>query len=145
RVGWHWKVVTWLRRQASRVIVHGPRMQAELEALDPAIAGRADMIPHGILGRPGIGGDIFGHEPGTFVFFGRVLAYKGLRFFLEAGDLLHARRLDFRLIVAGTGDDLEVHRRRMAASPWVEVIDRYIHPEEVSGLFRRASVVVLPY
>lgn len=145
RDGWQWKVVTWFRRQASRVIIHGPRMQAELEALDPAIAGRTDMIPHGILGRSGIDDDISGDEPGTFLFFGRVLAYKGLRYFLDAGDLLHARGLDFRLIVAGTGDDLEVHRRRMAASPWVEVIDRYIHPEEVSGLFRRASVVVLPY
>lgn len=142
---WQWKIVTWFRRQASRVIVHGPRMQAELEELDSRIAGRVDVIPHGILGWSDIDTDISRHEPGAFLFFGRVLAYKGLRYLLDAGDVLRSRGHAFRLIVAGTGSDLENHRKRIASSPWVELIDRYISAAEVPDLFRRAMAVVLPY
>jgi glycosyltransferase involved in cell wall biosynthesis len=145
RHGWQWKVVTWFRRKASRVIVHGPRMQAELEDLDRHIAGQIDVIPHGILGRANIDDDIFGDEPGTFLFFGRIEPYKGLRYFLDAGDILHGRGHVFRLVVAGTGSDLEPHRKRIASTAWVELIDRYIAATEVPALFRRATAAVLPY
>ena len=30
-----WKIIMWFRRRASRLIVHGPRMRAELGVLDP--------------------------------------------------------------------------------------------------------------
>lgn len=142
---WQWRIVTWFRLKASRVIVHGPAMHAELEHLDGRVAGRVDVIPHGILGRSEIDDDISGHEPGAFLFFGRVLAYKGLRYLLDAGDLLRSRGHAFRLIVAGAGSDLELHRSRIASSPWIELIDRYISAAEVPGLFRRAMAVVLPY
>jgi glycosyltransferase involved in cell wall biosynthesis len=143
--GWNWKFVQWFRRKANRVIVHGPRMQAELEELNGRLAGRIDVIPHGILGRGVVGDDISGCEARTFLFFGRIQAYKGLRYLLDAGDVLRRRGRDFRLIVAGTGSDLERHRKRIAASGWVELIDRYISAAEVPGLFQRAIAVVLPY
>ena len=143
--GWQWKVVTWFRRQASRVIVHGPRMRTQLEELDSRVEGRIDVVPHGILGRADIDDDFSAYQPGTFLFFGRVLAYKGLRYLLDAGDILHGRGHDFRVIVAGTGNDLEHHRQRIATAPWVELIDRYISPGEVPDLFQRAMCVVLPY
>lgn len=145
RHSWQWKVVTWFRRHASRLIVHGPRMRTQLEELDSRIRGRIDVVPHGILGRADIDEDISAYQPGTFLFFGRVLAYKGLRYLLDAGDILHNRGHTFRFIVAGTGSDLELHRQRIASAPWVELIDRYIAPAEVPGLFRRAMSVVLPY
>jgi glycosyltransferase involved in cell wall biosynthesis len=142
---WRWKVVQWFRWKADGVIVHGPRMQAELQELTGSVAGRIDVIPHRILGRAGIGDDISGWEAGTFLFFGRIQSYKGLRYLLDAGDVLRRRGRDFRLIVAGTGSDLEQHRKRIAASGWVELIDRFISPAEVPALFRRAMAVVMPY
>ena len=142
---WQWRIVTWFRRRARRVIVHGPRMRAELEDLDGRFSGRTDVVPHGILGRDDIDDDISGYEPGTFLFFGRILAYKGLRYLLDAGDILHSRGHALRLIVAGTGSDLEVHRERIASTPWIELIDRYIAAAEVPSLFRRSMAVVLPY
>jgi glycosyltransferase involved in cell wall biosynthesis len=145
RDGWKMKVVQWLRRRVSRLIVHGPRMQAEVEKLDGRVAGRIDVVPHGILGRAGIDDDISGYEPGTFLFFGRIQAYKGLRYLLDAGDILRGRRHVFRLVVAGTGSDLEHHRKRIASASWVKLIDRYLSPAEVPELFRRAMAVVLPY
>jgi glycosyltransferase involved in cell wall biosynthesis len=143
--GWKWKIVTWFRRKASRVIVHGPRMQSDLAELDACITGRIDVIPHGVLGRAEIDDDISGCEPGTFLLFGRIESYKGLRYFLDAGDILHSRGHTFRLIVTGTGADLENHRNRIGSALWVELIDRYIPPAEVPDLFRRAMAVVLPY
>jgi glycosyltransferase involved in cell wall biosynthesis len=135
----------WLRGQARRLIVHGTRTQAESEKHDRRLAGRVDAIPHGTLGRAEVTDDISGDEPGTFLFVGRFEAYKGLRYLLDACEILRSRGHDFRLIVAGNGSDLEQHRRRIGASAWAELIDRYISAAEVPALFRRASAVVLPY
>jgi glycosyltransferase involved in cell wall biosynthesis len=145
RHGLTWKIQTWFRRSASRVIVHGPRMRALLEELDSRIAGQVEVIPHGVLGYGGLDGDASGFQPGTFLFFGRIHAYKGLRYLLDAGASLYRRGHVFRVIVAGTGDDLERHRARIASSPWVELVEGYIAAEQVPGLFRRAMAVVLPY
>jgi glycosyltransferase involved in cell wall biosynthesis len=145
RNSWRFHVVQWFRRRATRLIVHGPRMQAELEELDASIAGRIDVVPHGILGRARVDADISRFDPGTFLFFGRIEPYKGLRYLLDAGDLLHARGHNFRLVLAGTGSDLERERKRIASSAWIELTDRYISAAEVPELFRRAMVVVLPY
>ena len=145
RDSWKWTVVQWFRRKATRVIVHGPRMRAELLQMNGRIAGRTDIIHHGLLGQAEVEDGVSGCEPGTFLFFGRIQPYKGLRYLLDAGDLLRERGHDFRLVVAGTGSDLGHHRSRIAASPWVELIDRYIPVAEVPALFRRAAGVVLPY
>lgn len=142
---WRWKVVMWFRRRASRLIVHGPRMQTELRELDERLGGRIDVVPHGILGRGLVDSETSGYEAGTFLFFGRIQPYKGLRYFLDAGDILHRRGHAFRLVVAGTGKDLDLHRRRIASSTWVELVERYIPPAEVPVLFRGAMAVVLPY
>lgn len=142
---WRWKVLQWFRPKATRVIVHGPRMQAQLEEHNGRVAGRTDVIPHGVLGRASIDDDISLFEPGTFLFFGRIQAYKGLGYFLDAGDVLHGRGHDFRLVVAGTGSDLEPYRKRIASTAWVELIEGYISPAELPDLFRRAMALVLPY
>jgi glycosyltransferase involved in cell wall biosynthesis len=120
-------------------------MLAEIRELDRTLVERSDAIPMGILGRSRVDEDIAGYEAGAFLFFGRIESHKGLRYLLDAGDLLYSRGLEFRLVVAGTGSDLEQHRERMAATPWVELVDRYVAAAEVPALFRRASGVVLPY
>jgi glycosyltransferase involved in cell wall biosynthesis len=47
--------------------------------------------------------------------------------------------------VAGTGPDLTRHRERIAASEWIELIDRYVSATEIAELFRRSAAVALPY
>jgi glycosyltransferase involved in cell wall biosynthesis len=143
--GVRWKILMWFRRRASRLIVHGPRMLAETEALDGRLTGRVDIVPHGVLGRMAVEGNPSGNEQGTLLFFGRMELYKGLRYFLDAGDILRRRGHAFRLIVAGTGPDLTRHRERIAASEWIELIDRYVSATEIAELFRRSAAVALPY
>ena len=135
----------WLRRRCDRLIVHGPRMRATLEARDASCAGKVDVVPHGVLGERSAEQGFAAREPGTFLFFGRVQSYKGLVYALDACDTLRARGHQIRLIVAGTGNDLERHRARITAQPWVELIDRYIPAIEVEQLFHRPLATVLPY
>lgn len=141
---WLWRTALWVRARASRYIVHGPWVRGAVQK-DVDIEGRADIIPHGILATDAIDCDVSGHEPATFLFFGRVQPYKGLRYLLDAGDILRGRGHAVRLVVAGTGPDLAQHRERIAAADWIELVDRYIGVAEVPRLFRRALGVVLPY
>ena len=143
--GLFWKSLMWFRRRVSRLIVHGPRMQAELEALDGALTKRVDVIPHGVLGQADVDRTRSASESATFLFFGRVEPYKGLRYLLDANDILRARGHASKLIVAGAGSDLETHRPRLADSARVELINRYVPPADVASLFRRSTAAVLPY
>jgi glycosyltransferase involved in cell wall biosynthesis len=143
--GLFWKSLMWFRRRASRLIVHGPRMQADLEGLDGNLAKRIDIIPHGVLGQTGGDPTVPASEPATFLFFGRVESYKGLRYLLDANDLLRSRGYPSKIIVAGRGQDLERHAARLADPTRVELVDHYVPPTEVATLFRRSTAVVLPY
>lgn len=140
-----WKSLMWVRRRAHRLLVHGPRMREEMETLDASLTGRVDVAPHGILGeiQPPLAGDQ--SEAGTFLFFGRMEPYKGLRYLLDACDLLRGRGYSFKLIIAGKGPDLDHQAARIASSDFVELLNQYVPADQVATLFRRACAVVLPY
>ena len=131
-----------LRAHADCVIVHGDRLRNEWTEREPDFSSRLASVPHGVLGS-GVATTLA--DPSTFLFFGRMEAYKGLEFFLEAGKLVVERGFEPRLIVAGTGSDLDVHRARIGKMPWVELVDRRIDADEIPHLFARSSAVVLPY
>ncbi len=143
--GLFWKTIMWFRRRASRLIVHGPRTRADLEGLDGDLAKRVDVIPHGVLGQASVDQVFSAGEPATFLFFGRIESYKGLRYLLDANDILRSRGHASKLVIAGTGPDLETHRPRLAASAGVELINRYVPAVDVPSLFRRSTAAVLPY
>ena len=143
--GLFWKALMWFRRRASRLIVHGPRMRAALEGLDGDLAKRVDIIPHGVLGQASVDQAPSAGESATFLFFGRIDSYKGLRYLLDANEILRTRGHASKLIIAGTGLDLETHRLRLGALAGVELINRYVPPADVADLFRRSTAVVLPY
>lgn len=142
---WQFRLILRLRRNATRTIVHGSRMRAALLALDPCLAGRVDIIPHGILGGDDVDPRSAASEPATFLFFGRIESYKGLGLLLDAADLLVSRGVPVKLVIAGMGDDLDNHRARITASRGIELIDRFVDAATVPALFRRCTAVVLPY
>jgi glycosyltransferase involved in cell wall biosynthesis len=143
--GWLWKSLLWQRRMADRVIVHGPQMQTEAEAIDRRLINHVDVVPHGALCQEGDTRFAQHAEPATFLFFGRVESYKGLRYLLDACDILRHRDQKLKVVVAGTGTDLERHRTRIATMDCVELIDSFVPAAEVGALFRRATAAVLPY
>jgi glycosyltransferase involved in cell wall biosynthesis len=133
-----------LRRVADAVIVHGEIVKQETEALVPRLKGKVHAVPHGILG-----GDArpfqADWQEGLILFFGRINKYKGLRYFVEAIELLHQWGLHVKALVAGTGPELVSLRERIISNPAFILLEEYIPAESISALFKRAQIVVLPY
>ena len=134
-----------LRARADRLIVHGERVREEWRGREPDLSCRLASVQHGVLGDYQGRVETIPEKPPVFLFFGRIEDYKGLGFALEAGELLALRGFNFRLVVAGTGSALDRYRPQICQMPWVELMDRRIHADEIQQIFGRASAVVLPY
>lgn len=136
-----------LRRRADCAITHGQVLCEELAKVTPRLGGCVSVIAHGPLGllkekppnryQPG--------TPARLLFFGRIHAYKGLRYFVEAVRALHQQGKKVLGIVAGRGSDLEQFRQEILEAGCFEIHDRYIASSEVVELFASTDVVVLPY
>lgn len=134
-----------LRSRADRLIVHGERIREEWRGREPKRAYQLASVSHGVLGDDQGRAETVPEKPPVFLFFGRIEAYKGLGYALQAAELLASRGLQFRLVVAGTGTELDRHRAKIDQMPWVELMDRRFLADELPQIFRRASAVVLPY
>ena len=140
-----------LRRAAHALIVHGEGLAADLAATGVAPPAGIHVVEHPVLDRqvrlarrlglrrrPDDGAPVV-------LFFGRVMAYKGLGLLIEASDRVVRSVPDARFVVAGQGPDLERLRAELARRPWFEVRDRNVPDSEVAQLFLDADLVVLPY
>jgi starch synthase len=129
------------------VFVHGEQSRREFEAAWPPT--RLAIIPHGDE-------RLFADEPpppadeARILFFGAWRKMKGLPVLMQAFDALADRRSEVRLTIAGPPVPEEGESDRVLA--WaaergdrVEALPGYVPIDEVSGLFARARVVVLPY
>lgn len=142
--------LTLMRRLYPRfdlVFVHGERSRREFEQAWPPT--RLAIIPHGDE-------RLFGEEPPPpaqeprILFFGTWSKMKGLPVLMEAFDLLSARHPQVRLTLAGSPAPEEGESERLLEwarerSDRVEALPGYVPIEQVSRLFARARVVVLPY
>jgi glycosyltransferase involved in cell wall biosynthesis len=81
----------------------------------------------------------------SVLFFGSIWEYKGLRYLMEAEPYLSEALKEFKITIAGKGEDLAKYRRCIIDPKNYEIINDFIPDEDVAGLFQRASVVVLPY
>ncbi len=153
-------------RHAGAVFVHGEAARTEALRRHPSLDGRLHSIAFGGYEFPGSdaagksenGGNFGGDrgdrgdrgngiepEPMTFLFFGRLLPYKGLTTALAALEKLLIVHPDARLIIAGEGD-ISGDRgalERLGAN--VEIINRRVTEDELAGLMGRAGAVILPY
>jgi len=77
------------------------------------------------------------------LFFGRLEAYKGIPVLLDAAPYVRGR---LRIAIAGPGKLPQHIVRRIRGEPDLfELHNRFLHESEVSRLFHRASVCVMPY
>ncbi len=132
-----------VRRRADGVIVHGEALVRAMEAQEPSLLGRIHAVPHGALGVAARASPPPGK--GRFLMFGRLQAYKGLGTLLDAVEILTAQNRRFEVLIAGTGDDLERRRARVACFATVKLDERYIPAEDVAALFGSCDAVVTPY
>lgn len=132
-----------LRGWCDAAITHGNQLRDDLISVAPHLNRRVASIPHGPLGPVASNGKA--HEPNTLLFFGRINAYKGLRYFLEAVVSLNKEGLPVKGIVAGRGDDLEPNRKQINEHAYFELHDEFVSREKVTELFSRAQLIVMPY
>lgn len=83
------------------------------------------------------------HVPFRLLFFGRVIAYKGIGRVVDAVEQLHRAGVDVRLSVYGEGD-LVRYRPRLE-SLGADVVNRWIAEEDVAGVLDRHDAVVLSH
>ncbi len=126
-----------LLRHAGLIFVHS---EVDRRELGNSFATQApvEVVPHG-TGTPDI--TPVPDDP-VLLFFGRLVAYKGLAVLLDALPAVWDAVPDARLVVAGAGD-LPAHP--LLADPRVELRHEHISEADVPGLFRGARCVVLPY
>ena len=84
-------------------------------------------------------------EENTVLFFGRINKYKGIGNLIKAEPYIKKEIPDIKIIIAGTGPDLDNYRIEIENNESYILYDWYIPTEMVAELFQKASVVVLPY
>ncbi len=146
--GWQVWVMGKIRRHlASGIILHGrslKRLFMKVYGRNPddlfvvPIGSLFSFVPDDSVPPPE-------EEPHTVLFFGRIEAYKGLKYLIESEPRVSERISDYKIIVAGRGEDLDRLKPRIAGNPRFEIHDRFLPNEEVALYFQRSSVVVLPY
>jgi len=123
---------------ARLVFVHGDGLREELRETGRAPLPPIEVVAHGTDARPVTPPP---RDP-TLLFFGRMSRYKGLDVLLRAMPRIWRRVPQARLVVAGHGPLPETDVLR---DERIDVRNDHIPEPEVAHLFRRASVVTLPY
>jgi glycosyltransferase involved in cell wall biosynthesis len=143
-----------LARNVARIFAHGPAARAAVVAAYGVTEDRVALIDHGnFIGiypnhttraearqHLSIAGDRF-----VFLCFGSLRPYKGIEGLIASfGRLSATRKL---LVVVGQARDRRYAEalRRLATSPDVLFIDRFIPDDEVQYYFHASDAVVLPF
>lgn len=131
-------------RRGRRLIVHAEALRRQVVEELGLPGDRVDVVPHIELGGPGTDGQ--GEEDAALVlFFGRIWEYKGLEYLIRAEPLIAERIPRVRICIAGQGEDLGRYRAMMQNPESFILHNHYISDEMRAELFRRSSVVALPY
>lgn len=80
--------------------------------------------------------------PIGFLFFGRIMRYKGLPLFVEACENLRNEGRSFAIGVAGEGDIAALRPR--LENLGAEIVNRWIAPDAIADIMLRYDVVVAP-
>ena len=131
-------------RQADHVIVHGTALVDEVTNHFSIPRQNIHVIPHIAMGDT-VTPPSPETESNNVLFFGRIWAYKGLEFLIQAEPMIREHVPDIKIVIGGEGDDFDRYRKLIERPESFEIHNRWISDEERSEMFQRAAVVVLPY
>jgi glycosyltransferase involved in cell wall biosynthesis len=131
--------------QARERIVHAPQVKESLVKRLGIPAETVHVTPYALVGDVDPTTPIEVHEEPLILFFGRIWQYKGLEYLIRAEPLITAKAPQAKIAIAGAGEDFTRYRRMMVNPERFEVHNEFISDEKRDELFRRASVLVLPY
>jgi glycosyltransferase involved in cell wall biosynthesis len=131
-------------RCADRVIAHNKQMKQMIVKECHIPEETIDIVP--LIERGDATAQAHVQEEDNLILcFGRIWAYKGLEYLIRAEPLITAQIPEAKIVIAGEGDDFAPYRRMMINPENFIVHNEFISYEKRAELFRRASVVVLPY
>lgn len=85
----------------------------------------------------------------TFLFFGRIVKYKGLDLFLKSLEIfdkkIKEQNKNYKIIIAGDGKIEEEYLEIIKNNKNIELINRYIDESEIPEIWNRSDICVLPY
>jgi glycosyltransferase involved in cell wall biosynthesis len=132
-------------RRADQTIAHNRYVQECLQ-YELGVPGQSvHVIPHIQIGQAAGAAFPTTDDGRTVLFFGRIWPYKGLEYLIRAEPWITMQIPDVKIVIAGTGEDLDRYRRMMVHPERFVVLNRHISEEEASRLFQQSSLVVLPY
>lgn len=82
-------------------------------------------------------------EEQSVLFFGRIMAYKGIEYLIKAEPLIKEKIPDVKIVIAGEGDFTSY--QKLIRDNNFEILNKFIPDEEVAMLFLKSKIIVLPY
>jgi glycosyltransferase involved in cell wall biosynthesis len=140
-------VLRWEVASADALIVLSEYVGRAAQQLHDFPPDRIWTVPHGALS---FGAGVAAprafpsDRPMRLLFFGRIVAYKGLGHLLDAYRILRERGVAVELDIVGSGD-LARYKSRLAGLPDVTITNAWVDEEKIAEALVRADVVVLPY
>jgi glycosyltransferase involved in cell wall biosynthesis len=83
--------------------------------------------------------------PNTILFFGAARPHKGLEYLVRAQPIISRHVPSAQILISTRGEELQRCRQMIEDDSKFEIIEGYVSGEEMAALFRKASLVVLPY
>lgn len=138
-----WPLRNAVRQRADVAVLHGAFCSALYDSMGRPASQQLLTSVHGTILGPS-SAQRLAPSPGQFLFFGRMEAYKGLDVLASSLELLRSRGRSLRVIVAGSGPELQRLGPRLSASG-AEIIDKYLSRDETIELMQRSEAVLVPY
>ena len=130
---------------SSKLIVHGENIKIGLLTQSGVPENKIVNIVHG-------DGFIYKNNykkvyrtNNRILFFGRILAYKGLPYLIKAQPYISQEIPDIKICIAGEGDLLKKYEKLFVDKRCFEIYNHYINSDLMAKLFQNSSIVVLPY
>jgi glycosyltransferase involved in cell wall biosynthesis len=128
-------------RWADQLIVHDELQAGALQATYRVPRSKIHTVPFGAFSiYRQLTPRQLPEEPNLVLFFGRILAYKGINYLMAAVPLVAHAIPEVRFLIVGGGDRLEPD-----SSGRVTIQQGFVPMDGVGSYFQRAALVVLPY
>ena len=140
-------VLGWEVKTADALIALSDHVAREAQRIYGFPADRIYTVPHGAFtfGDPVTEPRQFPKgRPFRLLFFGRILAYKGLGLLIEAYRLLRQQGLEIELFIVGSGD-MSPYRDALQELDGISVQNGWVDDDAIAEALRHADAVVLPY